>query len=173
MAALSKRDAGWHRNFGGLDPRATGTEFSLALAAEWCVLPYWEHGPSLIRTDTESTLRANDEAAPRLHRSKRRKISDDNSERNVPAFTYGYFGQTVPGQLNMEIVSCDGGEYPTRDHMAMRRENYRAENVLKDDKSVYCTENSRCNLLLRHRDETIFHLDSLTIRAPETGYTAP
>lgn len=91
----------------------------------------------------------------------------------MPAFKYGYYGQTVPGRLNMEIVSCDGGEYPARDRIAMHRETYRAENVLRDDKSVYCTRSSRCNLLLRHRDESVFHLDSLTIRAPETGYTAP
>lgn len=74
----------------------------------------------------------------------------------------------------MEIVRCDGGEWdPARDAIAMSRETHRAENVLKDDKSVYCTRNPECNLLLRHRDESIFHLDSLTIRAPETGYTAP
>ncbi|QDS70075.1 hypothetical protein FKW77_004715 [Venturia effusa] len=123
--------------------------------------------------DTESTLRAGDESAPRLHRSKRRKI-DDTTERNVPAFKYGYHGQTVAGRLNMEIVRCDGGEWDlARDSIAMSRETHRAENVLKDDKSVYCTRYPECNLLLRHRDESIFHLDSLTIRAPEMGYTAP
>ncbi|KAE9970237.1 hypothetical protein BLS_005001 [Venturia inaequalis] len=132
-----------------------------------------DHG-WLTLADTESALRASDESAPRLHRSKRRKITDDTSERNVPAFKYGYHGQTIPGRLNMEIVRCDGGEWdPARDSIAVSRETHRAENVLKDDKSVYCTRHPECNLLLRHRDESIFHLDSLTIRAPETGYTAP
>jgi len=68
----------------------------------------------------------------------------------------------------MEIVSCDGGEF-SDSYSAM----YRAENVLRDDKSVYCTKSSRCNLLLRHQGETTFCLQKIVIKAPERGFTAP
>ena len=75
----------------------------------------------------------------------------------------------------MEIVSCDGGQYHPRDprSFAGNLESYRAENVLKEDKSVYCTKSSSCNMMLRQKGEALFHLESLVIAAPRRGYTAP
>lgn len=102
---------------------------------------------------------------PRL---KRRKLDHDSSDTGFQAVKYGYFGQVVPGRLKMEIVSCDGGEY-SADSTAL----YRAENVLRNDKSVYCTKSSRCNLVLGHQGETTFDLQKLVIKAPGRGFTAP
>ncbi|KAJ9642845.1 hypothetical protein H2199_004366 [Coniosporium tulheliwenetii] len=106
-----------------------------------------------------------DNDRPRL---KRRKLDHDSNDTGFQAFKYGYFGQVVPGRLKMEIVSCDGGEY-SADSTAL----YRAENVLRNDKSVYCTKSSRCNLVLGHQGETTFDLQKLVIKAPGRGFTAP
>jgi hypothetical protein len=122
-------------------------------------------------TEAEHTL-ATDRTSSRRRLHKRRKL-DHDVHVGFQSISYGHYGQVVPGQLKMEIVSCDGGEYSARDPIAIHRENYRAENVLRDDRSVYCTKSSRCNLMLRHQGETLFHLESLVIKAPETGYTAP
>jgi hypothetical protein len=103
-------------------------------------------------------------------RHKRRKLEHDSSTATeYMCFKYGHKGQVVPGRLRMEIVSCDGGEH--------RRDNppglYRVQNVLRNDKSVYCSESSQCNLLLKHIGEAPFALDKVVIRAPDRGFTAP
>lgn len=104
-----------------------------------------------------------------LRQRKRRKLDHDSAKpTGCHTKPYGYYGQVEPGLLRMEIVSCDGGDYP-RDPMAL----YRAENVLRNDRSVYCTRSSQCNLLLRHQDEIIFTINKITIKAPENGFTAP
>jgi hypothetical protein len=100
-------------------------------------------------------------------RAKRRKLDTDKLETGFKGFSYGKYGQVEPGKLKMEIVSCDGGIY--QDH----GENYAAENVLKNDQSVYCTKANRCNLIIRHQGATVFHLKELIIKAPRNGYTAP
>lgn len=84
-------------------------------------------------------------------------------------FKYGHKGQVVPGRLKMEIVSCDGGEYDKHSSYKL----YPIQNVLKNDKSVYCSERSSCNLLLRHIGEMPFTLEKVVIRAPNRGFTAP
>jgi hypothetical protein len=86
---------------------------------------------------------------------------------------YGYYGQLKPGHLKMEIVSCDGGQYPPLNARAYHLDNYRADNVLRRDETVYCTKSSRCNLILRQKGEALFHLESLVIAAPKRGFTAP
>ncbi|KAF2785643.1 hypothetical protein K505DRAFT_261651 [Melanomma pulvis-pyrius CBS 109.77] len=101
---------------------------------------------------------------------KRRKLQHDPS--SAPAydgFRYGYRGQIVSGRLRMDIVSCDGGEYDKIHSSGL----YKIQNVLRNDKSVYCSERSRCNLLLKHRGEAPFALDKVVIRAPDRGFTAP
>ncbi|KAI1513347.1 hypothetical protein Ptr902_01341 [Pyrenophora tritici-repentis] len=103
-------------------------------------------------------------------RHKRRKLQHDSSAApEYMCFKYGHKGQVVSGRLRMEIVSCDGGEH--------RRDNppglYRVQNVLKNDKSVYCSESSQCNLLLKHIGEAPFALEKVVIRAPDRGFTAP
>lgn len=103
-------------------------------------------------------------------RSKRRKL-DHDSDRTTEyqSYKYGYKGQVVPGRLRMEVVSCDGGQIKRDNPMKM----YNVENVLKNDKSVYCSESSKCNLLLKHTGEAPFALEKIVIRAPDRGFTSP
>jgi hypothetical protein len=97
-------------------------------------------------------------------RLKRRKLDHEEDKPSYPSVGYGHFGQVVAGPLKMEIVSCDGGHFKSL---------YRAENMLRNDKSVYCSESSRCNLMLRHQGETLFSLERIIIKAPDLGFTAP
>lgn len=67
----------------------------------------------------------------------------------------------------MEIVSCDGG-------MFSNELSYAAENILKNDTSVYCTKGNRCNIVLRHQGGTVFTLQELVIKAPaSSNYSHP
>lgn len=100
-------------------------------------------------------------------RVKRRKIDSDSLDSGFKGFSYGRYGQVEPGKLTMEIVSCDGGIFQEQ------AGNYSAENVLRNDSTVYCTKSSRCNLVLRHQGATVFSLKELIIKAPHSGYTAP
>lgn len=103
--------------------------------------------------------------------AKRRKVdADPSSTGHLKGFCYGYRGQVVSGPLKMEIVYCDGGLHT---EAARHGREYWLENVLRNDKSVYCTDNNKCNLILRHMGETTFCLKKLVIKAPETGFTAP
>ncbi|KAF2128294.1 hypothetical protein P153DRAFT_292698 [Dothidotthia symphoricarpi CBS 119687] len=108
--------------------------------------------------------------SPERRQAKRRKLDHDASTTSeYHGFKYGYKGQVVPGRLKMDILSCDGGEY--------RKDNpsglYNVQNVLKNDKSVYCSESASCNILLKHIGEAPFALDKIVIRAPDRGFTAP
>jgi hypothetical protein len=103
--------------------------------------------------------------------TKRRKLDHNAGHKpEYDGFKYGYKGQVVPGRLRMEILSCDGGEYFDKDH-PIGLHNVR--NVLKNDSSVYCSESSRCNLLLKHIGDAPFSLEKIVIRAPDRGFTAP
>ncbi|KAK4064005.1 uncharacterized protein Triagg1_9333 [Trichoderma aggressivum f. europaeum] len=101
-------------------------------------------------------------------RSKRRKLDADRlGSGGVKAFRYGRYGQVEPGHLRMEIVSCDGG-------MFSNQSSYAAENILKDDNSVYCTKGNRCNIILQHQGATVFTLKELVIKAPcATNFSHP
>ncbi|ROV99020.1 hypothetical protein VSDG_03677 [Cytospora chrysosperma] len=99
-------------------------------------------------------------------RVKRRKLDSERSGSSSKSFLYGRFGQIEPGQLRMEIESCDGGIY------ADERVNP-PENILKNDSSVYCTKRNRCNIVLRHQGATSFTLKELVIRAPAHGFSSP
>jgi hypothetical protein len=100
---------------------------------------------------------------------KRRKMDSGSASSSFSGFApYGRYGQVEPGRLNMEIHSCDGGIFNDE-----RGAKFAAENVLKDDKTVYCTKGNRCNLVLRHQGSTPFTLTELIIKAPPRGYTAP
>ncbi|KAH7037743.1 uncharacterized protein B0I36DRAFT_359397 [Microdochium trichocladiopsis] len=100
-------------------------------------------------------------------RAKRRKLDTDRIPSNFAGFRYGRYGQVDPGQLTMEIVSCDGGIYSDDGC------RYAVENILKNDPTVYCTEGSRCNIVLRHQGATVFTLQELVIKAPRSNYTSP
>ncbi|KAF2446114.1 hypothetical protein P171DRAFT_442551 [Karstenula rhodostoma CBS 690.94] len=100
--------------------------------------------------------------------TKRRRL--DHSATPVSeydGFRYGYKGQVARGRLRMEVVSCDGGEYDRDSSL------YRVQNVLSNDKSVYCSQTGSCNILLRHIGEMPFCLEKMVIRAPDRGFTAP
>lgn len=75
-----------------------------------------------------------------------------------------------PGKLRLEMVSCDGGV-----HVDPRNPStyLGEENVLKHDKSVYCSERPSAGITLRHADGTAFALEKLHIVGPESGFTAP
>ena len=99
--------------------------------------------------------------------TKRRKYNHTPSRPEHDGFKYGDKGQVVRGRLRMEVVSCDGGEYDRDSSL------YKVQNVLSNDKSVYCSQSGRCNLLLKHIGDTPFCLEKMVIRAPDRGFTAP
>ncbi|OAA36922.1 eukaryotic translation initiation factor 6 [Beauveria brongniartii RCEF 3172] len=101
-------------------------------------------------------------------RNKRRKVDDERyTHATVESFRYGHYGQVEAGDLEMEMVSCDGG-------MFSNELSYAAENILKNDNSVYCTKGNRCNIVLRHRGSTTFTLSELVIKAPGSmNYSHP
>jgi hypothetical protein len=106
---------------------------------------------------------------PEDSRRKRRKLDSDKFTPAPKAIRYGIYGQVEPGQLTMEIASCDGGVYPSDNGPS-----YMAENILKNDHTVYCTKSYRCNIVLRHVGSTPFSLKELTIKAPSTSrYSSP
>lgn len=100
-------------------------------------------------------------------RAKRRRLDSDRLASNFRGFQYGRYGQVQPGYLKMELVSCDGGLYSDD------TTKYAAENILKNDATVYCTEGSRCNIVLRHQGATVFTLKELVIKAPRSNFTSP
>ncbi|OTB07196.1 hypothetical protein M426DRAFT_318221 [Hypoxylon sp. CI-4A] len=100
-------------------------------------------------------------------RVKRRKLDSDRLSSGFQGFRYGKYGQVEPGQLTMELVSCDGGIYSDDG------QRYAAENILKNDQTVYCTEGPRCNIILRHQGATVFTLKELIIKAPRSDFTSP
>lgn len=110
------------------------------------------------------------EAEVNRQRAKRRKLDGDTFSSKFRGFSYGYRGQAVAGPLNMEIVRCDGGVHP---NARGPLEEYSARNILRNDKTVYCTKVSKCNIILRHQGETPFALKKIIIKAPERGFTAP
>lgn len=100
-------------------------------------------------------------------RAKRRKLDSDDHREGFTGFSYGHYGQVVPGLLKMEIASCDGGSYYDDNG-----ESSWPGNVLLDDSSVYCTKKGNCNLILKHRGETPFCLKRIVIKAPKKGFDA-
>ncbi|KAK5146493.1 hypothetical protein LTR04_001036 [Oleoguttula sp. CCFEE 6159] len=102
---------------------------------------------------------------------KRRKLYGTGYDYGLLAFKYGKYGQVVSGRLRMEIDSYDGGNFPENEGGTTAL--HCAYNVLQNNRSVYCTQRSTCNLILRHQGETIFSLEKLVIKAPERGFTAP
>ncbi|KAI9683100.1 MAG: hypothetical protein M1829_005891 [Trizodia sp. TS-e1964] len=102
--------------------------------------------------------------------NKRRRHNRSEDMGSKSAISYGFYGQVEPGQLKMEILSCDGGDISELDG---RRGSYPAENVLQDNLDVYCTKSNQCNLLMRHQQETNFCVSKIVIKGPRRGFTAP
>ncbi len=103
------------------------------------------------------------------YRAKRRKLDDGTYEDESKAITYGWKGQVVPGQLKLEIITCDGGEF-SDPHVPL---NSFPQNVLQDDAAVYCTKSNKCNMLLKHASGMPFSLTKMVFKAPRSGYDAP
>ncbi|RMZ83589.1 hypothetical protein DV738_g945, partial [Chaetothyriales sp. CBS 135597] len=99
-------------------------------------------------------------------RAKRRKLDDGSYDDQPKALTYGHKGQVVPGQLRLEIVSCDGGEY------ARMPVNSWPQTVLEDNSSVYCPNSNRCTMLFKHSSGMPFALTKIVIKAPRSGHDA-
>lgn len=128
---------------------------------------YRDSGNSSSVPDTPQSrsLDADDVDEGRRRGAKRRKIHHSVPQ---PSFQYGHYGQVEAGRLRLDLESCDGDIHDDRGRIY-----YGPENILKHDKSVYCTRSSRCNIILRHHDSSPFTLDRLYILAPENGFTAP
>lgn len=122
--------------------------------------------PALATSPSTAAVHTPDRLAEESRRVKRRKLDADKAVSSFKAHRYGNFGQVEPGQLKMEIVSCDGGLYSNQP-------SYAAENILKNDMSVYCTKGNRCNIVLRHQDSTSFSLQELVIKAPGSDFSSP
>lgn len=120
-----------------------------------------------------STPAARSRTAPtadQQRHGKRRRLETNTHGQSSSASSprkYGRYGQVEPGDLDMEIASCDGG-------MFSNEMSYAADNILRDDNTVYCTKGSRCNIILRHQDSAVFTLTELTIKAPASmNYSHP
>ena len=103
-------------------------------------------------------------------RSKRRKLDSDPLDPH-PSFSYGHHGQVAPGRLKMLISSYDGGQITESDELVSLR-SYPAENLLRNDKSVYSCKKDKCSLILKHWGETPFTITKIIIKAPESGFPA-
>ena len=104
-------------------------------------------------------------------RPKRRKLDGDPLDESSAPIRYGYHGQVEPGRLQMRIEQCTGGWINDADstlHMS-----YPPDNMLRNDKSVYCSRSDKCDLLFRHVGMKCFSLTKIMIKTPETGFTAP
>ncbi|KAK4204383.1 hypothetical protein QBC40DRAFT_272738 [Triangularia verruculosa] len=121
--------------------------------------------PPLAPTSMNPPLHSQDTAEDN-RRIKRRKLDSDKIGPKFKGFHYGHYGQSEPGRLTMEIVSCDGGLY-------QESLQYPPENILKNDDSVYCTKGNRCNIILRHTGGTVFSLTEFVIKAPGSSYSCP
>lgn len=106
----------------------------------------------------------------RRRRPKRRKLDSDLSSPPKQPIKYGHFGQVEPGRLKLEIISCDGGEH--RDPRSPST-YLGPQNLLRHDKSVYCSDRPSSSIVLRHADDTPFCLEKLHIVGPDNGFTAP
>ena len=128
-----------------------------------------EPNPRILNPDILTSEYA-EEAAHNRKRAKRRK--PDTPDTQPTAFMYGYRGQVIPGPLQMNIVSCDGGHIS--DHSGHSKiTHYWPQNILRNDKSVYCTESSECNIIYQHMGQTPFSLKKVVIKAPRYGFDAP
>ncbi|KAG6010611.1 hypothetical protein E4U54_008356, partial [Claviceps lovelessii] len=120
----------------------------------------------LLQSALSPTIRSHDFPDENA-RSKRRKIDSNRLVPSLRAYRYGKYGQIEPGRLRMEIVSCDGG-------MFSNELSYAADNILKNDSSLYCTKGNRCNIVLRHQGAAVFALEELVIKAPAAmNYSHP
>ncbi|PIA92376.1 hypothetical protein CB0940_09776 [Cercospora beticola] len=118
-------------------------------------------------SDDRSTW--NEDSAGR-RRPKRRRLDSEASVLPKQPIKYGHYGQVEPGKLKLDIVSCDGGEHRDPRHP---QTYLGSDNLLRHDKSVYCSDRPSSSIILQHADDTPFCLEKLHICGPEHGFTAP
>ncbi|GAP87453.1 putative regulator of chromosome condensation -like protein [Rosellinia necatrix] len=148
----------------GFSPRFGTEDGPSSLRA---LLDYSQHEASPTLPELFSSLTPQRHEPLEDNRRKRRKLDPDRLPPDFRGFQYGKYGQVQPGDLKMELVSCDGGHYLDD------TTKYAAENILKNDTTVYCTEGPRCNIILRHQGATVFTLKELVIKAPRSNFTSP
>jgi len=67
--------------------------------------------------------------------------------------------------LQFSVVSTDGGHFS---------HNYRVDNLLVPDATVYCTKKKRnTNIVLRFQEPYPFTLTHIIVKAPENGFDSP
>ena len=98
-------------------------------------------------------------------RHKRRKVDGELYD-PMPKISYGYRGQVVPGRLNMMISYLDAGIHHDE-------KQYSQDNILKNDKSVYCSRKNKVNIMLSHWGEVPFTCTKIIIKTPDSGFSAP
>jgi len=159
-----------HSSSSSMFPRGAGTTVQQAVErlneASSNLSSLLEQPPRHVMDPDPREREYSGEAEVNRRRAKRRKVDRDQLSPGYKGFSYGYRGQVVPGPLKMEIVSCDGGVHATGT-------NHFQDNILRNDKSVYCTQSNECNIILRHQDETAFSIKKLIIKGPERGFTSP
>jgi len=120
--------------------------------------------------EDDQRLEGSDYARDHARRTKRRRFDSPPPIKKPTPIKYGYYGQVESGRLKLELVSCDGGEHRDPRNTII---SLGPENILRYDKSVYCSEQRSSTIVVRHADDTPFSLEKLHILAPEHGFTAP
>lgn len=139
------------------------TRSSPARAPRFALQRRRQRSPGLEARDTGS-----DDSTRR--RVKRRRLDTEAPTPPKQPIRYGHYGQVEPGRLKLEIISCDGGEH--RDPRSPTT-YLGSQNILRHDKSVYCSDRPTSGIVLRHADDTPFCLEKLHVVGPEHGFTAP
>ncbi|MCJ1247213.1 hypothetical protein MMC30_004427 [Trapelia coarctata] len=130
--------------------------------------PFLEDPTSHVVTPNILTSEYHAEGEHNRKKPKRRKMNQEPVEEQN---TYGYRGRVVSGPLKMDLMICDGG-YMTEPGRS-KTLSYPPQNILRNDKSVYCTQTSECNLVFRHVGNQPFSLKKVVIKAPKSGFDAP
>lgn len=99
--------------------------------------------------------------------AKRRRLDTDYVPSSAKRHRYGHYGQVVPGVLRLSLADRLRCVYGHGDV------SYQAENLLRNDRSVFCSAHSTCELVLTHHDDAPFTLEKLCIVAPDRGFSAP
>lgn len=126
--------------------------------------------PSPLPTESSADHDTYGRATSRSRRTKRRRLGSPPPTLIRKPIKYGYHGQVETGRLKLELVSCDGGEHRDPKCAGLY---LGPENLLRNDKSVYCSETRSVTIIVRHTDDTPFCLDKLHIVGPEHGFSAP
>ena len=130
------------------------------------------HGPGSAAPEPANAS-SRDPSGDDIERHRKRRKLDHGPQAPIsdePQLRYGYRGSAVPGRLRMQVASCDGGTCKT---LTIHEQQYGPENILRNDRSVYCTSQGQCNIVLQHPGGINFSLTKIIVRAPKSGFNAP